>query len=593
MKRTLVMPFEPPPVRLSFGMLETAAATPVLPGEILAGKYRIERLLGEGAMGTVVAARHLLLEQHVAIKFLRPELAQDPAVSERFRREGKAAARIKGEHVVRVFDVGELESGLPYLVMEYVEGMNLAEVIAAEGALPLAAAVDYILQACDALAQAHASGIVHRDVKPSNLFVSHRPDGRPLVKVLDFGISKVSGAEGAMTHPTVLMGSPLYMSPEQLLSSRDVDGRSDIWSLGIVLYELLTGALPFVGDTIPQICVQIQDAPAPSPRKLRPEVPAGLEAVVLRCLEKNPALRYATILELVTALKPGADAGKHLHGGTGTRHYDGGVPSSLIGAGSQRARAAGGAQRLSRRTFRTLVVASAVMMAAAATAGLISLSRANREIISSPLPTVRVEPPAAVPVSPSLQPVSPPPSPAPAPSPTVAKGLDEVPPVPAALPPPLPAAPPSPRLPPFTRCAGRSPSVRGPRCLEREREGESERIAECRPGRGRFPTACFAAGSPAGSSRAPWRLKIGGARARARPRTGEAFRPRKSRPRCLSHGGTSVAAVSVASMDLRPEQRKPPPGRGSQSGAGWHHRGPVPGRAGVGQGSDGAPHRRS
>jgi serine/threonine-protein kinase len=223
-------------------------------------------------------------------------------VAERLRREAKAAAKIKGEHVVRVFDVGELE-GAPFLVMEYVEGMNLAELIAAEGPQPPAAAVDYVLQACDALAQAHAAGIVHRDVKPSNLFVTARPDGQPLVKVLDFGISKITGAEKVVTLAKSRLGSPLYMSPEQVMSSRDVDARADIWSVGVVLYELLTGALPFVGDTVADVCARICTAAAPSLRKLRAEVPEGLERVVLRCLEKNPARRYATLPELVVALR--------------------------------------------------------------------------------------------------------------------------------------------------------------------------------------------------------------------------------------------------------------------------------------------------
>jgi serine/threonine-protein kinase len=286
-------------------MLEVGASIPVLPGELLAGKYRVERLIGQGAMGTVVAARHLLIDQQVAIKFLRQDRARDQVVAERFRREARAAAKIKGEHVVRVFDVGEVEGGGPFLVMEYVEGMNLAELLAAEGPPEPAVAVDYVLQACDALAQAHAAGIIHRDVKPSNLFVTARSDGRPLVKVLDFGISKVSAPDGKpVTLATSVLGSPHYISPEQVMSSRDVDARSDIWSVGVVLYELLTGALPFTGDSVSHVFERVRDMSAPSLRKLRAEVPAGLERVVLRCLEKDPRNRYATLPDLITALRP-------------------------------------------------------------------------------------------------------------------------------------------------------------------------------------------------------------------------------------------------------------------------------------------------
>lgn len=378
-------------------MSKMDTATAALPGEILAGKYRIERLIGEGAMGTVMAARHLQLEQYVAIKFLRPELAEEPAIAERFRREAKAAARIKGEHVVRVFDVGELESRLPYLVMEYVEGMNLAEVIAADGRLPPATAIDYVLQACDALAQAHAAGVVHRDIKPSNLFVSNRPDGKPLVKVLDFGISKVSGALAAVTHPAVVMGSPLYMSPEQLMSPRDVDGRSDIWSLGIVLYELLTGTLPFLGDTIAQICVQIRETPVPSLRKRQPELTEDLEAVVLRCLEKDPALRYATISDLVSALRACAA-------------YAGDVVASAIEETRPRGNTAAGPRRRSYAKVRAIVASTVLVGSVLMAAGLGLFYRGTSDPVpshtKSPLPSS-----SSSPLSSSPSPPPPPPLP--------------------------------------------------------------------------------------------------------------------------------------------------------------------------------------
>jgi serine/threonine protein kinase len=285
-------------------MAEGGGSVLPLPGELLVGKYRIERLVGQGAMGLVFAARHLQLEQRVAIKFLRPEINRHAGVGERFLREARAAARIQGEHVVRVFDVGDLGGSMPFFVMEYVEGMNLAEALAADGPIPFPTAVDYVLQACEALSQAHQAGIIHRDVNPSNLLISRRSNGSVVVKLLDFGISKVSSAPSTSTDATALLGSPLYMSPEQLISSRDVDKRSDIWSLGVVLFELLTGALPFVGDTIPELCVRIRETPTPSLRGRRADLPADLEVVVLRCLEKQPARRFATISELAAALRP-------------------------------------------------------------------------------------------------------------------------------------------------------------------------------------------------------------------------------------------------------------------------------------------------
>src|SRR3954454_18638740 len=216
-------------------------------GRVLAGKYRIERVLGRGGMGVVVAAHHIHLDEKVAIKFLLPEAVANAEVLGRFVREARAAVRIKSEHVARVSDVGTLEGGEPYMVMEYLEGSDLAEWLLQRGALPVEQAVEFLLQASEAIAEAHALGIVHRDLKPANLFVVRRADGLLSIKVLDFGISKVTDASmaaGAATSTLALMGSPLYMSPEQMESARTADARSDIWSLGVILYELLTGACP-------------------------------------------------------------------------------------------------------------------------------------------------------------------------------------------------------------------------------------------------------------------------------------------------------------------------------------------------------------
>src|SRR5580704_14011169 len=212
-------------------------SAPVVEGDVLAGKYKVERLLGAGGMGVVVAARHLQLDQLVALKFVLPKALEDKSMTERFLREAKAAVRLKSEHVAKVLDVGTLDSGAPYIVMEYLEGTNLAEVIAIQAPLAADVACDYLIQACEALSEAHTLGIVHRDLKPQNLFLTKGVGGAPLVKVLDFGISKIKQPEGAhnLTQTATVIGSPLYMAPEQMRSARNADQRSDIWALGVVL----------------------------------------------------------------------------------------------------------------------------------------------------------------------------------------------------------------------------------------------------------------------------------------------------------------------------------------------------------------------
>ena len=286
---------------------------PVRAGEVLAGKYRVERVLGLGGMGVVVAAMHIQLEERVAIKFLLPEALQNPDTVARFAREARAAVRIKNEHVARVSDVGTLDSGAPFMVMEYLEGQDLSDVVKSRGPLPVHEALDYLLQTCEAIAEAHSLGIVHRDLKPSNLFLTRGSDGAPLVKVLDFGISKVkprgaSMQEAALTKTASVMGSPLYMAPEQMVSTRDVDARADIWALGVVLYQLLAATAPFSGDTMTELCARILQEPPPPLSNVRSDVHPGLEAALLRCLEKERDRRYASVAELVTALAPFAGA---------------------------------------------------------------------------------------------------------------------------------------------------------------------------------------------------------------------------------------------------------------------------------------------
>ncbi len=279
-------------------------------GQVVAGKYMIERQIGAGGMGIVAVATHLSLGQRVAIKFLNQDALESPDIIARFQREAKACVQLKSEHVARVIDVGNMENGAPFMVMEYLEGKDLSTLLEEGDSLPPGIAVDYVLQACEAIAEAHRLGIVHRDLKPANLFLTQRVDGRALIKVLDFGISKVQAEsiqDTKLTSTTAIIGSPSYMSPEQLRASRDVDQRGDIWSLGVILFELLTHSLPFISTNVMELCMKVATEPVPRAETRRPDLPTILCDVVARCLEKDPARRFQSVSELVLALEPYQD----------------------------------------------------------------------------------------------------------------------------------------------------------------------------------------------------------------------------------------------------------------------------------------------
>jgi serine/threonine-protein kinase len=285
------------------------------PGDVLAGKYQVEEVLGAGGMGVVVAARHLVLRQRVALKFLRSHAAMLPEAYERFLREARAAATIQSEHVARAVDVGTFASGAPYIVMEHLTGMDLGKMLKMRGRVPLPDAVDLVLQACEAIAEAHVLGIVHRDLKPANLFLATRPDGSTSLKVLDFGLSKLTmtnpddATEASLTATSSVIGSPHYMSPEQIRGLKYADARADIWALGVIFFQLVTGRRPFEGDGMPAVFASIAADVPPRLRTFLPGAPPQLEALVERCLEKDPGRRVQSVAELAQHLAPFGTAG--------------------------------------------------------------------------------------------------------------------------------------------------------------------------------------------------------------------------------------------------------------------------------------------
>jgi serine/threonine-protein kinase len=287
-------------------------------GEVVAGKYLIEGVIGRGSMGVVVRATHLGFDELVALKFIRPEMRKIDGIVSRFAREAKASVRIRNEHAVNVLDVGVADPIGPFFVMEYLEGINLEELVDSQGPFDPATACKFILQACEALAAAHAQGIIHRDIKPQNMFLAWQ--GRlERIKILDFGISKaalsgqVFGDDLSIGERDWVMGTPLYMSPEQLRHAPDVDERTDIWSLGAVLYELLVGRPLFSGDTQTAVCRQVFEAGQHSIRVDIPSVPDALWEVIERCLAQQKEQRYGNVADLGLALLPFAPAAACLH----------------------------------------------------------------------------------------------------------------------------------------------------------------------------------------------------------------------------------------------------------------------------------------
>lgn len=288
---------QPPPTRQV-----PRAALPIV-GEVVMDRYRVERMVGSGGMAHVLAAKHVQLGTDVAIKVLDPTLVNDLDAKERFAREAKAMAALSSKHSVRVYDVGHLASGLPFMVMELLIGHDLGQELKKRGMLPIEEACEYIDQACQALVEAHAAGIIHRDLKPQNLFLT-KVKGQPMIRVLDFGIARSVGTAKleTITRMGDLIGTLHYMSPEQIRDSKAVEPRSDLWSLGACFYKLITGHPPFSHQGEAPLMSAILTVPPKPISDYRDDVPAVLSNLILRCLKKDPNERYPSAQDLRNAL---------------------------------------------------------------------------------------------------------------------------------------------------------------------------------------------------------------------------------------------------------------------------------------------------
>jgi serine/threonine-protein kinase len=471
-------------------------ASPVGVGDLVGGKYRVEEILAAGGMGVVVAAVHEALGQRVAIKFLRAT-EEDEQAGPRFVREAQVAARIQSEHVARVFDCGTTESGVAYMVMELLEGTDLAAELRGRGRLPVEEAVDILLQAIDGIASAHALGIVHRDIKPANLFLTKRAGALRCVKVLDFGISKVDAVDDALTGTSTMLGSPRYMSPEQAKSSRTVDARTDIWSLGVVLYEALDGESPFAGVTMGETLSRILSFDPPPLRDRHADVPEGLSRVIARCFERDREQRFSNVAELSQALSPFGSGrmaasvervatllatGQLATSSVGARASSGGAPAGRSGATDTAptvreqiaATPAAGSEPTAGSWARPRPVAASgrgrasVVLAACASAGVaLVIGYTVRGAHSSAAPAVAVAPNAptasseapAVPAPPPATPPSPPSATASAPLTSVTMGET---PKPPAQPAPSSSAAAAPKAPPVRSRPPPAPATRRP-----------------------------------------------------------------------------------------------------------------------------------
>jgi serine/threonine protein kinase len=284
-------------------LADTASVEERMIGQTLAGKYRIDSFLKRGGMGSVYRATHLMLNKTVAIKLIKPELVTSEDIVGRFHREAQAASQLTHPNIVTIHDLGQAEDGTLYIAMELVSGQSLKEIVTAEGPLTPDRAVGIAQAVAGALALAHKSQIIHRDLKPQNIMISEGPDGAEVPKLLDFGIAKTFEAEGpALTSTGMVLGTPQYMSPEQA-GGKPVDARSDLYALGVILYEMLVGKVPFDDPSIPAILVKhLSEKPKP-PSELRPELPSAVESIVLRCLAKEPQDRFQNAEEFSLALK--------------------------------------------------------------------------------------------------------------------------------------------------------------------------------------------------------------------------------------------------------------------------------------------------
>jgi serine/threonine-protein kinase len=432
---------------LAFGSAARGTSQPrVNVGDVVDGKYRVDGLVGAGGMGVVVAATHVQIGRPVALKFLHPEACESDDAVVRFVREARSIAQIESEHVARLLDVGTLPSGEPYMVMELLRGSDLADLLRTRGPLPLGEAVDFILQASEAVAEAHYLRIVHRDLKPANLFVTQRKDGTPLLKVLDFGISKLGAdaLDGGLTGSRAALGSPRYMSPEQLKSPRTVGPPTDVWALGCILYELLTGRSAFDGETLHGVALAIATGETPRARATRPDIPAAVDDVIFACLEKDADKRVQTVADLALRLSPLALPESRLSIERICR-MTGRPPPPVV---------------LAPRSPRSLLVAGALVAVGAVgvVLGIVQRDRpgAVAPVVATSIPPARVHAPeeaavalslSAAPTPPSASALSvPPAAPSPASSPARARapsprGAPSATPAPSAA--PLPSPPPA------------------------------------------------------------------------------------------------------------------------------------------------------